>query len=328
MRPVRVFISYSRESPRHEERVRHLADRLRSDGLEVRLDQDQERLAESLTHWMERQMKEADFTLAVITETYGQRQGTAFESHLMVQDLFAASMRNEKYVPVLFAEADSLFIPRPLRGYRFFLVDTDAGYRALLRHLAGPAAAVSSQPAPVRPRLSVSPWRIAAAMTFLLLLAYLAYRFLPSRTQESLARPPAAGVTVPEPGHAQQSPSAALPRTEPRRKKPAPGPPSTSIATPSVERIEASGTGFCTAQYPSAQRKALARRAAEIVARRNLAEVIETHIRGKTRVVKGNVVDDEILSTVDQVVKGARIIGERELPDGGYEVTLEASLRR
>jgi hypothetical protein len=62
-------------------------------------------------------------------------------------------------------------------------------------------------------------------------------------------------------------------------------------------------------------------------ARRHLAEAIATRIRGKTRVVKGKVMDDKVLSTVDQVVKGARIIRERELPDGGYEVTLEAVLR-
>jgi hypothetical protein len=113
-----------------------------------------------------------------------------------------------------------------------------------------------------------------------------------------------------------------------QRKKPLSDSSPPFIAMLPAERIQASGTGFCTAQYPAAQRKALARRTAEVVARRNLAEAIATHIRGETRVVQGSVVEDEILSTVDQVVKGARIVGERELPDGGYEVTLEALLRR
>lgn len=37
--PVKVFISYSHDSPDHAERVRALADRLRADGLDCALDQ-------------------------------------------------------------------------------------------------------------------------------------------------------------------------------------------------------------------------------------------------------------------------------------------------
>jgi hypothetical protein len=172
----------------------------------------------------------------------------------------------------------------------------------------------------VRIFISSKVWRITTAMSFLPLLVFLVFHSLLSEAQAT------AGVILPGTGPAQESPTATPPQTKPRRKKPAPVPPPPYSAKPAVERIiQASGTGFCTTQkYPRARRKALARRAAEVDARRRLAEVIATHIRGKTRVEKGNTVDDKVLSTVDQVVKGARVVGERELPGGGYEVTLEA----
>jgi hypothetical protein len=95
--------------------------------------------------WMDRQIEEADFVLVVCTETYlrraegrekpGSGLGVTFESVLIVQDLYDDGMWNEKFIPVLFEDVSPRSIPKPLRGYSRYRVDTEDGYESLLRHL-------------------------------------------------------------------------------------------------------------------------------------------------------------------------------------------------
>ena len=72
--PLRVFISYSHDSPEHADRVLALADRLRQDGIDSILDQyilgspD-----EGWPRWMDRQIRDADFVLMICTPTYYRR---------------------------------------------------------------------------------------------------------------------------------------------------------------------------------------------------------------------------------------------------------------
>jgi len=111
----KVFISYSHDSPAHAERVRALADRLRSEGVDCTIDQYVEAPPEPWPQWMERQLEEADFVLVVFTATYlrratgkqrpGTGHGVRFESALIVQDLYDAAMGNKKFIPVLFEDA-------------------------------------------------------------------------------------------------------------------------------------------------------------------------------------------------------------------------------
>ena len=66
--PLRVFISYSHDSPEHADRVLALSDRLRQDGLDSILDQyflgspD-----EGWPRWMDRQIRDVDFVLMICT---------------------------------------------------------------------------------------------------------------------------------------------------------------------------------------------------------------------------------------------------------------------
>ena len=55
-----VFVSYSRDSEAHAQRVLALADKLREDGIDVRLDQYVEAPPEGWLRWMERQVVECD----------------------------------------------------------------------------------------------------------------------------------------------------------------------------------------------------------------------------------------------------------------------------
>ena len=70
---MRVFISYSHDSPEHAERVLDLSKRLRGLGIDCWIDQYEVSPPEGWPKWMVRQVKEADFVLVVCTETYLKR---------------------------------------------------------------------------------------------------------------------------------------------------------------------------------------------------------------------------------------------------------------
>ncbi|HEX3527104.1 MAG TPA: hypothetical protein VH988_08560 [Thermoanaerobaculia bacterium] len=103
---------------------------------------------------------------------------------------------------------------------------------------------------------------------------------------------------------------------------------SVSMAPPkeaqTLQSLRVTGTGFASSEFPREQRKSLARRAAEVDARRRLAEMLETRIQSKTEVVDLGVKHDNVTATVDERVRNARVVSERELADDGYEVVLEA----
>ena len=70
---MRVFISYSHDSPEHSERVCALADRLRQDGIESHIDQYEPAPPQGGPRWMQQQIEHADFVMLVCTPTYRRR---------------------------------------------------------------------------------------------------------------------------------------------------------------------------------------------------------------------------------------------------------------
>lgn len=91
----------------------------------------------------------------------------------------------------------------------------------------------------------------------------------------------------------------------------------------------ASGTGLPpSGERDPARRRALARRAAVIDARRNLLEVIgEVRIDSTTKVVNYMVASDVIMSSVSGRLTGSRIESERPLPDGSYVVEMSVPIQ-
>jgi hypothetical protein len=73
MTAPKVFISYSHDTARHQERVLDLADRLRADGIDAEIDQYNDAPPEGWPLWCERQIEIADFVLMVCTEAYHRR---------------------------------------------------------------------------------------------------------------------------------------------------------------------------------------------------------------------------------------------------------------
>jgi hypothetical protein len=141
----RVFISYSHDSVEHTRRVRALADRLRANGVDARIDQYEQDPDEGWPKWMRTQVKEADKVLLVFTETYqrrfegdeeaGKGLGATFEGAIVTQTLYESGGRNAKFRPVVFRQEDKRFIPLELRCFNHYRIDTPDHYQDLLRWL-------------------------------------------------------------------------------------------------------------------------------------------------------------------------------------------------
>jgi TIR domain len=71
--PPKVLISYSHDSPEHEQRVLELANCFRADGIDCMIDQYVMVPEEGWPLWMERQIKNSNFVLMICTEKYYKR---------------------------------------------------------------------------------------------------------------------------------------------------------------------------------------------------------------------------------------------------------------
>jgi hypothetical protein len=154
--PPKVLISYSHDSPEHEQRVLELADRLRADGIDCTIDQYVVTPAQGWPRWMDKQIRDSDFVVMVCTETYYQRVmgeeepgkglGVRWEGHLIYQAIYRAESMNTTFIPVLFESGDNAHIPAPLQSTNYYSLDTRSGYEDLYRRL-------TNQPRAVKPEL-------------------------------------------------------------------------------------------------------------------------------------------------------------------------------
>jgi tetratricopeptide (TPR) repeat protein len=150
-----VFISYSQDSDEHKDKVLHLADRLRNDGIDANLDQYQVAPKDGWQLWMEKQIRDSKYVLLVCTETYlrrvmkedaGKGLGVMWESTIIYQYLYNSGVVNEKFIPVVFGRDNIKHIPVPLQSSTYYDVSTDAGYESLYRRL-------TDQPYTTKPEL-------------------------------------------------------------------------------------------------------------------------------------------------------------------------------
>jgi NB-ARC domain/TIR domain len=154
--PPKVLISYSHDSPEHEQRVLKLANRLRGDGIDCTIDQYVGAPAEGWPRWMDKQIRDSDFLVMVCTETYYQRVmgedqpgkglGVRWEGHLIYAEIYRAGTMNTKFIPVLFEGGDLSHIPAPARDTNHYFARTARGYEDLYRRL-------TNQPCAIKPEL-------------------------------------------------------------------------------------------------------------------------------------------------------------------------------
>lgn len=149
----RVLISYSHDSPEHLEAVRGFAGRLRESGIDVVIDQYEPQPPNvGWPKWYQDQMQSADAIIVVCSRSFERSvieesgRGVRWEGSLIYQELYGDRLAAARFVPVVFAKSDIKFIPAALRGYTFYVLDTNASFDDLLRRLTG-------QPSVIRPAL-------------------------------------------------------------------------------------------------------------------------------------------------------------------------------
>ncbi|MCA9697203.1 MAG: protein kinase [Myxococcales bacterium] len=128
--PTRVFVSYSHDDETHADRVLDLVQRLRGDGLDVRLDRFEPAPAQGWTRWMQEQIEAADFVMSVCSATYrrrfegneqpGQGRGVGWEAGMLRTLLYEKELDLERWVPVYFSDPDvtEAVIPTVMRDAR------------------------------------------------------------------------------------------------------------------------------------------------------------------------------------------------------------------
>jgi hypothetical protein len=126
----KVFISYSQDNDEHKAKVKALADWLRTQGIEAWIDQYVTDPPSGWNEWMIEQVESSKFVIIVVTERYltkwreKSRAGVRFESALLTQDLYDTGMINERFIPVLFDKQDVDHIPRVLKPFSYYLLES------------------------------------------------------------------------------------------------------------------------------------------------------------------------------------------------------------
>jgi hypothetical protein len=140
---AQVFISYSWDSEDHKVWVRDFATCLRSDGIEVTLDQWHLELGGRSPEFMERSVRESSSVLVVCTEKYKHRfddrkGGAGYEGHIITGEIISEVGQN-KFIPVLRSGDWGASMPTALRGTQGVdLRDgSESEYRRLVKHLHG-----------------------------------------------------------------------------------------------------------------------------------------------------------------------------------------------
>jgi hypothetical protein len=133
MSAKKVFISYSHDSPEHSERVLQFSYALRGHGIDAELDRFHVRPPKGWPHWCEEQLRPENsaFVLMVCTEIFLKRvqdrvpadegRGVFWEGAIIYDYLYSAK-GNVRFIPVLFSDGGTDFIPAPIRNHTHYRV--------------------------------------------------------------------------------------------------------------------------------------------------------------------------------------------------------------
>jgi hypothetical protein len=149
--PPRVLFSYSWDSEEHKEWVRLFAERLRLNGVDVRLDQWHVKPGQSLTQFMESEITTCERTLVICTPEYRRkaidRQGGVGYEHQIISGHIVSGGLQETFIPILREGSgqagDDCALPPPFLGIQYIDlrdgVNVEAAYEQLLRTIFGTA---------------------------------------------------------------------------------------------------------------------------------------------------------------------------------------------
>lgn len=147
VKPPKVIVSYSWSSEEHKQWVRELAERLRSDGVDVTLDVWEVKEGHDLYVYMERMVTDQEFSKVLIvcdkeyTEKANERKGGVGAESLIISPEVYAKTDQEKFIPIVtqFGEGGHAHLPVFLKGRVFVDMSSDEktarNYETLLRNI-------------------------------------------------------------------------------------------------------------------------------------------------------------------------------------------------
>jgi len=143
IKPPKVFISYSHDSPKHKHWVAKLATQLRNDGIDTIIDQWDLSLGDDITKFMEDSLSSSDRVLLICTDNYVRKAdagvgGVAYERMIVTAEL-VRDLGTQKFIPVIRQDTDKPSLPK-FMGSRFFVnlskeEQQQEQYESLLREL-------------------------------------------------------------------------------------------------------------------------------------------------------------------------------------------------
>lgn len=144
---TKVFISYAHESESLSNEVLKFSNELRANGIDSEIDQYEEAPPEGWPKWMMRQIQISEYVLVVCSELFFNRAndfsgsdsglGVKWETSLILQQLYALSTENIKFIPVIFGAESKSYIPLPLQPYTYYQVNEEENKKNLIDRLKG-----------------------------------------------------------------------------------------------------------------------------------------------------------------------------------------------
>lgn len=142
MIPKKVFISYAWDDQPWAEKVLKFANSLRENGIDAIIDQYEENPPMGWPIWMENQIENSEYVLVVATETYMKKfrdlqegKGVTWEISSIYQSLYDLKGHNDKFIPIVFEEADIQYILKALRPYTYYNISTK--FKNLVNRIKG-----------------------------------------------------------------------------------------------------------------------------------------------------------------------------------------------
>jgi hypothetical protein len=145
--PITVLGSYAHQGEAYDARVLQLVQRLRADGIDAWCDQFVPFPKQGWPRWMEDELAQRRWVLVFASEPYKRRAegnedpgsglGAIWEHGFIRTELYESGRINERFLPVGFGKSQRESVPRDLRDYTYFDLDSEADYQKLLGVLRG-----------------------------------------------------------------------------------------------------------------------------------------------------------------------------------------------
>lgn len=141
--PIKVFISYSHDTPSHKKWVGELATKLVQNNVDVILDQWDLNLGDDLPKFMEHAVTDSDRVLMICTELYVRKSdegvgGVGYEAMIVTGEIIR-NLGTSKFIPVIRQNDGKSLLPKPVstRFYCNLSEDQkfDEEFETLLREL-------------------------------------------------------------------------------------------------------------------------------------------------------------------------------------------------